>query len=149
FHGGPMLVSGPAGDTSIAPLQAFVLDDDPEYGEIIADLLSFVSDGLKKWTTTSPEVARRRFERHPYDLCVVSREPGNERLLLDLRRYQPDAVVVVTSRAHLTAREISEQFAAGADEVVQKPFHPSEFVSRVNRLVQMRVRLNPMIATAS
>lgn len=136
-----MPTGDPATTDGGVPLRALVFDGDAEYVDILVDVLSFVGDGPETWATTSAAEARRRVARESYDLILVARESGGERLLRDLLRHQPDAVIVVTSASVLTARETTAQFAAGADEVVEKPFHPSVLVARINRLVQVRAQL--------
>jgi len=124
-----------------APLHALVFDSDAEYADIFVDLLSFVGEGPETWATTSPTEARRRATRSSYDVIVVARESGDAHLLIDIRRHQPDAVLVVTTAQELSPREISRLFAAGADDVIAKPFHPSVFAACINRRVLVRAQL--------
>jgi len=144
-----MPVSDPATAHRTAPLQALVYDRD-EYVDIFVDLLSFLGDdpGPDTWATTSAVEARRRATRASYDVIVAARESEDPQLLLDIRRHQPGAVLVVTSASPLTARETTELFAAGADDVVVKPFHPSIVVARVNRLVESRAQLRGVASAA-
>jgi len=58
--------------------------------------------------------------------------------------------VVMTSSARLTSTQKAACFEAGADEFVEKPFHPQEFAARV-RAVNRRVRrsMSPSVTSPS
>ncbi len=130
------------------PVHAIVLDHDPEYADILTDILSFIGDRPATFTTTSPEAMLHRITRKTYDVILMTHESGGERLLVDLRRLQPDAVVVVSADATMPSRQISRYFAAGADEVLERPLHPTVLAARLNRLLLVRARIRAAVATA-
>lgn len=136
-----MPVADPAPTSCGVPLRALVFDGDAEYAGIFVDVLSFVGDGPETWATTSATEARRRATSGSYDVIIAARESGDDHLLLDLRRYQADAVLVVTTAQEPSPRDISRLFAAGADDVIAKPFHPSGFAACINRRLTMRAQL--------
>lgn len=132
--------------TSCAPLRALVLDHDPEHAEIYADILSFVGGGPETCVTTSLTDARQQMAQQIYDVIVLSHRLVGERELLDLRRHQADAIIAVTIEALVSVGNITGQFAAGADEVIQRPYHPSEVAARIDRLLRLRDRARATVA---
>lgn len=127
-------------------LRALVFDEEVEYVEIVLDVLSFVRGEPHAWATTSVVEARRRASQEFFDLILAARVSSDPQFLRDLRQWQPDAVLVVTAPGSLLPREIVDQFNAGADEVVEKPFHPRILVARLNRLVLVRAQLHEVNA---
>jgi DNA-binding response OmpR family regulator len=72
----------------------------------------------------------------PFDLLILDynhEEPDGLALLRWLRNYRRSKVPVIMLSQRNTERDVAEALAAGADDVVAKPFRPIEFKARVER----------------
>jgi len=114
-------------------------DDEQEYGEIIEELLR--SQSHRVVLAASHESFRRFLQRSEVDLVVMSSTFAGESLpaaIWDVRRTQ-SAHIVVTFEERSPV-EVAECLAAGADDCVRKPFHPSEFAARVDAIARRSPR---------
>ncbi|MCK9494989.1 MAG: response regulator transcription factor [Dehalococcoidia bacterium] len=110
-------------------------DDEQEYGEIIEELLR--SQSHRVVLAASPESFRRFLQRSEVDLVVMSSAFAGESLpaaIWDIRRTQ-SAHIVVTFEERSPV-EVADCLAAGADDCVRKPFHPSEFAARMEAIAR-------------
>lgn len=110
-------------------------DDEQEYGEIIEELLR--SQSHRVVLAASRESFRRFLQRTEVDLVVMSSAFAGESLpaaIWDIRRTQA-AHIVVTFEDHNPVA-VAECLAAGADDCVRKPFHPSEFAARMDAIAR-------------
>ncbi|MGE3962241.1 MAG: response regulator transcription factor [Dehalococcoidia bacterium] len=114
-------------------------DDEQEYGEIIEELLR--SQSHRVVLAASRESFRRFLQRSEVDLVVMSSAFAGESLpaaIWDIRRTQ-SAHIVVTFEERSPV-EVAECLAAGADDCVRKPFHPSEFAARMDAIARRSPR---------
>ena len=114
-------------------------DDEQEYGEIIEELLR--SQSHRVVLAASRESFRRFLQRTEVDLVVMSSAFAGESLpaaIWDIRRTQ-SAHIVVTFEEQ-TPIEVADCLAAGADDCVRKPFHPSEFAARMEAIARRSPR---------
>lgn len=118
-----------------------VVDSDQDYVKAIRAAL--FEDVAQLDAVSSVAGAVARFQGQSYRLvildCAMAGDPTALDLARALRRTRPEVAIVMTSSARLTATQIAACFQAGADEYVEKPFHPQEFAARV-RAVARRVR---------
>lgn len=118
--------------------QILVLDFDHEYAEIIGDTLS--RDRRAVRVAPSAKVALEWLRQTPHQLLVVDYEPNDQPSALELvrivRHLQPEIGVVVTSQRRLSVADTVACFDAGADEYIEKPFHPAEFAARARAILR-------------
>ena len=114
-------------------------DDEQEYGEIIEELLR--SQSHRVVLAASRESFRRFLQRTEVDLVVMSSAFAGESLpaaIWDIKRTQ-SAHVVVTFEGRSPV-EVAECLAAGADDCIRKPFHPTEFAARMDAIARRSPR---------
>lgn len=110
-------------------------DDEQEYGEVIEELLR--SQSHRVVLAASRESFRRFLQRSEVDLVVMSSTFAGESLpaaIWDIRRTQAAHIVVTFEDRNPV--EVAECLAAGADDCVRKPFHPSEFAARMEAIAR-------------
>jgi DNA-binding response OmpR family regulator len=135
-------------DRDPAPLQdrerksplVIVADEDP----LMADLLvhALLRADLRAHPTSDGAGAAHLAAALHADGIVISRTlPGRsgEELILELRSHPmtSDVAIVMLTWPGDDSAAVSA-FRAGADEVIEKPISPSEFVARVRRLLVPR-----------
>ena len=135
------------GQTAEATL---VVDADQDYVKAIRAALVDDVSYVDAVTSISAAVAQLQGRGHRLLIldCGLSGDPTAIDLVRALRRTRPEVAVIVTSSTHLTATQVAACFEAGADEFIEKPFHPQEFAARV-RAVMRRVRRSMAAATVT
>ena len=117
--------------------RALVVDDDAEYGHVIADALG---PNFRSELVQSADEAMAALRAGPHDVVIIeSNVAGADsvgELVTRLREIEPDVGIVVTSLVGLFARQTVQCFEAGADDYVPKPFHPAELRARVDRVAR-------------
>lgn len=114
-------------------------DDEQEYGEIIEELLR--SRSHRVVLAASRESFRRFLQRTKVDLIVMSSAFAGESVpaaIWDIRRTQ--AAHIVLTFEERSPIEVAECLAAGADDCIRKPFHPSEFAARMDAIARRTPR---------
>jgi len=117
-----------------------LVDPDREYGEIINDTLS--REPYSVTLAASAAEALAQIRARPHELVIIE---AGERLQesIDLgrefSRLRPGGGMVFTSPQRLPMAETLALYAAGADDLIEKPFHPMVFVMRIAAVVR-RVR---------
>jgi len=124
-------------------LSILVLDTDPEYVEIIGDTLSGEPYQLSLTTVDSVAVARMRGAAFDLVIMEVSERLLDEtvQLVRQFVRLRPHLGLIFTSHSRLSVTETRTLYDAGADDYIEKPFHPALFVMRV-AAVARRTRLH-------
>ncbi|HUZ73302.1 MAG TPA: response regulator [Stellaceae bacterium] len=116
----------------------FVVDDDRDHAESIADILALQGDEVV--LAFSGEDAVRRFAEHPFDLTLLDvKLPGMNGVeaFFELRRQRADAAVIMMtgfSVEHLLAQAV----LSGADGVLHKPFAAAELLEAIARAAPPR-----------
>lgn len=115
-----------------------VLDQDREYAEIIGDTLARDRRTVRLAPTAKHALEWLRQSAH--QLLVVDYDPTEQPSALELvrivRHLQPSVGIVMTTQHRLSVAETVSCFEAGADEFIEKPFHPSEFAARVRAVLR-------------
>jgi len=118
---------------------AFVVEDNPELREFIADVLAsryrvksfgFAKEAVTAAKTLKPDVIVSDVampEMNGFELCRVLRASHEMRSI---------PIVLVTARTDVSS--ILEGFDAGASDYVLKPFHGRELLARVDVHVRLR-----------
>ncbi len=118
--------------------QVLVLDYDREYAEIIGDTLS--RDRRSVRVAPSGKVALEWLRQSDHQLLIVDYDPTDEpsafELIRIVRHLQPEIGVIVTSQRRLSVADTVACFDAGADEFIEKPFHPAEFAARARAILR-------------
>lgn len=134
------------------PEAVLVVDADQDYVKAIRAALVDDVDHVEAVASISSAVTQLQGRGHRLVIldCGLSGDPTPMDLARALRRTRPEVAVVMTSSARLTSTQKAACFEAGADEFVEKPFHPQEFAARV-RAVNRRVRrsMSPSVTSPS
>lgn len=113
-----------------------VADEDKEYAEIVAELLRFRSYEVITEESAS-DVLRTAEIRQP-DLVIMSVSLSSGlgvEVAAQLTDRQPRLPVIMTASRRRDA-DVIASFEAGAADFVTKPFHPREFIARVDSIVR-------------
>ena len=117
-----------------------VIDDDPDIGIMIKMMLEY--KGYLVSVATRAELADEMIDNHQFDLVIMDMLlSGTNGIDLCRRMKQnpktADLPVMMIS-AHPNAKEICMQ--AGADEFISKPFDMQEILSKIQYLVNQKVK---------
>ena len=116
----------------------FVVDDDRDHAESIADILALQGDDVV--LAFSGEEAVRRFGEQAFDLTLMDvKLPGMNGVeaFFELRRQRPDAIVVMMtgfSLEHLLAQAM----LSGADGILHKPFAAAQLLEAITHATASR-----------
>lgn len=123
-----------------SPDALLVVDADQDYVKAIRAALADDVDHIESVASISAAVSRLQGRGHRMVILEfgLSGDPTALDLARALRRTQPEVAIVMTSSSHLTSTQRAACLEAGADEFIEKPFHPQEFAARV-RAVHRRV----------
>jgi two-component system, OmpR family, KDP operon response regulator KdpE len=113
-----------------------VVEDDPDYADIIAHTLR--RDAHDVVVLDSVEDACRFSEKKAPELAildVVLPDGSGLDLCSKLRKMQPNLPVIFLSSMDRSS-DVIEGFERGADDYVTKPFHPTELLARVRSVVR-------------
>jgi len=120
------------------PPLILVAEEDAEYAAIISELLRHAS--FRVVAEDSASMALRTAELRGPDIAIVSvmlsKGLGIE-LGMKLQDRDPDLPVIFTT-THDRQPELVAAFDAGAADYIRKPFHPSEFMARVEAIAARR-----------
>jgi HD-like signal output (HDOD) protein/ActR/RegA family two-component response regulator len=135
----PVIVTG---SRELSHSKVLIVDDAPENIRLLIEVLSTAGVGQFR-ATTDPREARRICEYWNPDLVFLDLHmPGMDGVAvirdLDANTNSGDRspVLLVTSDNSLESRE--RALAAGAADVVTKPFHPSDLIARAKRVLKIR-----------
>ncbi|MCK9485363.1 MAG: response regulator transcription factor [Dehalococcoidia bacterium] len=121
-----------------------VVDPDREYAEIIGDTLNRDRRGVR--VAPSARVALEWLQQSPHHAVVLDQDAAEGGVLPGLvrviRQLQPSIGLVVTSQRRVSVAETVACFDAGADEYIEKPFHPGEFAARVRAVLRRVVAVH-------
>ena len=112
-----------------------VADSEQEYGEVIGELLRRQSHRVV--LAANAESFWRFLDRSTVDLIIMSASIADAppaELVREIHRQQPVPVIVLFD--HSGPAEAAACFDAGAEDCIRKPFHPSEFVARVEAVAR-------------
>ncbi len=116
-----------------------VADAEPIYAEIISELLRQAS--YRVVLAPDESSCRRFLERSEADLIVVSSSIPEGPLpdfIRELRHDEGTPIIAVVGESGPSA--VASCLVAGADDCVQKPFHPGEFAARVDAVARRHQR---------
>ncbi len=118
-----------------------VLDPDREYAEIIGDTLNRDRRGVRMAPT--PKAALEWLRQSTHHLVILDHDIGETTGVVELiriiRHLQPEIGIVVTNPRRVPVASTVACFEAGADDFIEKPFHPSEFAARVRAVLRRTV----------
>jgi DNA-binding response OmpR family regulator len=113
----------------------FIVDDEPEIGNLLLDaLLQFEMEG-KVFATAAQMLTALSLETP--DACIVDLGlPDMEGMALinEIRRRSSVPIIVLSARGHSTDRVMGLEL--GADDYVVKPFDPREVVARIRSILR-------------
>jgi two-component system, NtrC family, response regulator HydG len=110
----------------------FIVDDDRDHAESIADILAM--QGHEVVMVYTGEDAVRRFAEHLFDLTLMDvKLPGMNGVeaFLELRRQQADAQVVMMT-GFSVEQHLSQALTNGARGVLRKPFAVADLLRAVD-----------------
>jgi DNA-binding response OmpR family regulator len=113
-----------------------VIDDDPVIRAVVQRVLE--GEGFAVATAADAQTGLSRYAELRPDLVIVDiLMPGKEGIatILDLRDTDPQAqILAMTGGGNFVAAELLRIAALiGADNTLEKPFHPEELLSTVKR----------------
>lgn len=115
-----------------------VVDPDREYAEIIGDTLNRDRRGVR--VAPSARIALDWLRQAQYHVVVIDQDAADRGMVAELvriiRHLQPTIGIVITSQYRLSVADTVACFDAGADEFIEKPFHPAEFSARVRAVLR-------------
>ena len=118
--------------------KSLVIDDEPEVGEAIADLLR--ADGYDPETSSDSVAAVKLFSAVAYDLVlsdiVMPGLTGLQLLSLIKARIPSPEVILVTG--YSTRERAMEALEHGAFAYIEKPFDSAELLERVKQALWKR-----------
>jgi len=117
-----------------------VLDDDPDIGTMIKMMLEY--KGYNVAVSDRADHAAEALLNNDIDLVIMdmllSGVNGTD-LCSELKKNNSTAgVPIIMISAHPNAKEICLQ--AGADEFISKPFDMQDILSKIDRLINQKVR---------
>lgn len=133
-----------------AKLTVFIVDDEPEIGQLLQDAMSQF-DMQGEVFSTAKSVLAALANQTP-DACIVDLGlPDMEGMALinEIRRKSSVPIIVLSARGHSTDRVLGLEL--GADDYVVKPFDPREVVARIRSILRRATDQAPtksMIETA-
>lgn len=113
-------------------LRIFVVDDDRDFAESLADVLE--SRGHAVDLAFSGEEAVRRFRDHHYDITFMDvRLPGMNGVesFVQIRKMKPDAKVVMMT-AYSVEELLNQAIGQGALGILHKPFAPEQLIAMLD-----------------
>jgi DNA-binding response OmpR family regulator len=117
-----------------------VIDDDPDIGIMIKMMLEY--KGYMVSVATRAEVADEMIENDQFDLVIMdmllSGTNGIDLCKNMKQNPKTSDLPVMMISAHPNAKEICMQ--AGADEFISKPFDMQEILSKIQYLVNQKVK---------
>lgn len=124
----------------------FIVDDEPEIGNLLLDaLLQFEMEG-KVFSTAAQMLIALGLETP--DACIVDLGlPDMEGMALinEIRRRSSVPIIVLSARGHSTDRVMGLEL--GADDYVVKPFDPREVVARIRSILRRASDQTPVKAS--
>lgn len=115
-----------------------VLDDEPDIGQMIKTLLEYKNysvTAVQKVNMFEAELKEGNFNLLIIDM-LLSGTDGKEICKAIKQHSETKDIPVIMISAHPSAKEIC--LSAGADDFISKPFDMHEFVSKVNKLINIR-----------
>lgn len=116
-----------------AGARVLVVEDDPDIGSLVANLLA--EEGYVTHVVTDPRQALETFERVRPDLVtldVMMPSVDGLTLCLEMRRVSDVPVLFISAKQEPPDRTVALRL--GADDYIGKPFDTEELVARVNAL---------------
>nr|WP_319384233.1 response regulator transcription factor [uncultured Roseibium sp.] len=118
-----------------AKLTVFIVDDEPEIGQLLCEAMSHFDMTGETFSTGSSMLAALANESP--DACIVDLGlPDMEGMALinEIRRTSSVPIIVLSARGHSTDRVMGLEL--GADDYVVKPFDPREVVARIRSILR-------------
>lgn len=115
-----------------------VMDDEPDIGQMIKTLLEYKNysvTAVQKVNMFEAELKEGNFNLLIIDM-LLSGTDGKEICKAIKQHSETKDIPVIMISAHPSAKEIC--LSAGADDFISKPFDMHEFVSKVNKLINIR-----------
>ena len=129
-------------------IRAILLEDDPEICETLS---RYAKDYQIDITTFHlPESALSWLEKEPFDILILDLTlPGMDGLEVckKVREKYSLPIIIVSARTSVSEKILGLEL--GADDYLQKPFDPREFVARVKALVRTVQRIKSENAISS
>lgn len=116
----------------------FVVDDDHDHAESIADILALQGDEVV--LAFSGEEAVRRFAEHDFDLTLMDvKLPGMNGVeaFFELRRQRADAAVIMMT-GFSVEHHLAQAVLSGADGILHKPFAAAALLEAIARAAPPR-----------
>lgn len=125
---------------------AMIVEEDQDYADVVANTLRWDQHDIVILESAAQAVSFTARKRP--DLAIVDAElpdePGHA-LCTRLRQQYQDLPLIMLG-PHAGSQEVIAGLRSGADDYVQKPFHPAELLARVQALLRRSgtVSLKPL-----
>ncbi|HBA60246.1 MAG TPA: hypothetical protein DCZ92_05425 [Elusimicrobia bacterium] len=120
----------------MAKKKILIVDDDPELGEEMAELLE--AEGYSAERTSGGQGARDLLRGGSYDVFLLDFKMGDMtglELLKEVRKADPDAAVfLVSGKPGLEALLEKENLAGAVSGIIEKPFAPDLLLEKLSAL---------------
>lgn len=129
--------------TPTKPATLFVVDDDPEICELLADYLG--RHGYQVFTAQDADALRVLMHNGAADLLIVDLMlPGDDGFSIcrEVRKHSEVPIIMLTASADETDRILGLEL--GADDYLGKPFNPRELLARIKAVLR---RTRPVAPT--
>jgi two-component system OmpR family response regulator len=117
------------------PIQAVLVDDDPEIRQLVVDYLS--NHGLDVHSLPDASRLRTLLDTHPIDIVLLDiMLPGEDGLSIcrELREERKIPVIMLTALAEESDRVVGLEM--GADDYLTKPFSSRELLARIRAVLR-------------
>lgn len=122
-------------EVGISPIQAVLVDDDPEIRQLVADYLS--AHGLEIHSLPDASRLEAVLDSHSIDIVLLDiMLPGGDGLMIcrELRQRRQVPVILLTALAEESDRVVGLEM--GADDYLTKPFSSRELLARIRAVLR-------------
>jgi two-component system OmpR family response regulator len=122
-------------ESAQTPIQAVLVDDDPEIRRLVVDYLT--THGLEVHSLPDASRLRSLLDTHPIDIVLLDiMLPGEDGLSLcrELREVRQVPVILLTALAEESDRVVGLEM--GADDYLTKPFSSRELLARMRAVLR-------------
>jgi two-component system KDP operon response regulator KdpE len=119
-----------------------VADDEPQITKLVA--LTLGDEGFRVATAHGGEEALNQVEALRPDVLLLDigmPDLSGIEVMERLREWHPVPVILLTART--SKQDVASGLDLGADDYIEKPFHPKELAARVRAVIRRAQRVEP------